>query len=90
MKRKSFKSDLLRDEIAKREKQVKPKNRNKDVEVAKKKNRHKIKHQLATEDFERQERFQQRIIEKIQTDRRNGRKKLHHLKRQPDVYAEAG
>ena len=90
MKRKSFKSDLLRDEIAKREKQVKPKNRNKDVEVAKKKNRHKIKHQLATEDFERQERFQQRIIEKIQTDRRNGRKKLHYLKPQPDVYAEAG
>ena len=90
MKRKSFKSDLLRDEIAKREKQVKPKNRNKDVEVAKKKNRHKIKHQLATEDFERQERFQQRIIEKIQTDRRNGRRTLHYIKRQPDVYAEAG
>ena len=90
MKRKSFEADLLGDEIAKREKAIKPKNRNKDVEVAKKKKRHKMKHQLAIEDFERQENFRQRIIERIQTDRDNERKTLHFIKRQPDVYAEAG
>ena len=90
MKRKSFKASLLEDEIAKKEKQVKPKNRNKDVEVAKKKKRKKMKHQLAIEDFERQERFQQRIIEKIHTARKNERKTLHQLKRQPDVYSKAG
>lgn len=90
MKRRSFKADFLREEVAKRSKSFEVENIKKEVQVAKKQKKHNRTHQLAREAFERQERFEQRIIEKIHTARRNERKTLHKLKRQPDVYAEAG
>ena len=90
MKRRSFKADFLREEVAKRSKSFEVENLKKEVQVAKKQKKHNRKHQLAREAFERQERFEQRIIEKIHTARKNERKTLHQLKRQPNVYSKAG
>ena len=90
MKRRSFKADFLREEVTKRSKSFGVKNLKKEVQVAKKQKKHNRKHQLAREAFERQERFEQRIIEKIHTARKNERKTLHQLKRQPNVYRKAG